>query len=180
MRRPERDTGARTAAALVCGLLALAAARCGYRLRGTGSFLPPHIKTIGIPVFKNLTTRYELDVKLTEAVIGEMTARSKVRLVSDPEGADAVLEGEIASYSASPIAFTGGGRPDRFNIRVTANIVLRDRVKDGTLFANPAFTFIQEYEVPEGSDFESEETAAIGQVAERFARSLVTTILEGF
>ncbi len=163
-----------------CGLLALVSANCGYRLRGTGSFLPPHIKTMSIPVFKNQSTRYELEVKLTQAVIEEMVARSKVRLASDAERADAVLEGEIVSYSASPIAFTAGGRPDRYNIRMTARIVLVDRVHSKTLFENPGFSYIQEYEVPEGSDFESEETAAIDQVAERFARSLVTTILEGF
>ena len=165
---------------VVCALLALSSGRCGYQLRGTGNFLPAHINTMSIPVFKNLTTRYELDIKLTGAVIEEMVARSKVSLVSDMAKADAVLEGEIVSYSASPIAFTGGGRPDRYNIRVTAKIVLTDRVNARTLFVNPAFTYIQEYEVPEGSDFEAEETAAIGQVAERFARSLVTTILEGF
>jgi len=167
-------------ARLVCALLALMPAGCGYRLRGTGNFLPPHIKTMSIPVFKNLSTRYELDVKLTQAVIEEMTARGKVSLASDREKADAVLEGEILSYSASPIAFTAGGRPDRYNIRMTARIVLTDRIHSKTLFENPAFSYIQEYEVPEGSDFESEETAAIEQVAERFARSLVTTILEGF
>ena len=161
-------------------VLALSAGRCGYRLRGTGNFLPPHIKTINIPVFKNLTTRYELDVKLTRAVIEEMTARSRVRLASDAEQADAVLEGEIVSYSATPIAFTGEGRPDRYSIRVTAKVVLVDKVNSRTVFSNPSYSYIQEYEVPEGTDFESEETAAIDQVAERFARSLVTTILEGF
>lgn len=167
-------------ALLGAALLVLSAIRCGYSLRGTGNFLPPHIKSMAIPVFKNLTTRYELDVKLTRAVIEEMTARSGVSLASDGERADAVLDGEIVSYMASPIAFTGGGRPDRYNIRITAKIVLTDRINARILFANPAFSYIQEYEVPEGSDFESEETAAIDQVAERFARSLVTTILEGF
>jgi outer membrane lipopolysaccharide assembly protein LptE/RlpB len=180
MWRPEGWCVERKAAVLIGAVLVLASVRCGYRLRGTGNFLPPHIKTMSIPVFKNLTPRYELDVKLTRAVIEEMTARSRVILTSNVERADAVLEGEIVSYSASPIAFTGGGRPDRYNIRVTAKIVLTDKINARTLFSNPSYSYIQEYELPEGTDFESEETAAIDQVAERFARSLVTTILEGF
>jgi outer membrane lipopolysaccharide assembly protein LptE/RlpB len=161
-------------------LVGLVSSSCGYRLRGTGSFLPPHIKTMSIPVFRNLSPRYELDVKLTRAVIDEMVARSKVKIAGDGQNADAVLEGEIASYSATPIAFTGEVRPDRYNIRVTAKIVLRDRVKQKILFSNQGFTYIQEYEVPQGSDFESVENEAIDKVAGRFARSLVSTILEGF
>ena len=161
-------------------LAGLVFSSCGYRLRGTGSFLPPHIETMSIPVFRNRSPRYELDVKLTRAVIDEMVARSKVKIVGDGQNADAVLEGEIVSYSATPIAFTGEVRPDRYNIRVTAKILLRDRIKQKILFSNQGFTYIQEYEVPQGSDFESVENEAIDKVAGRFARSLVSTILEGF
>ena len=40
-------------------LMVLAFIQCGYSLRGTGSFLPPSIKKISIPLFKNLTTRFQ-------------------------------------------------------------------------------------------------------------------------
>jgi hypothetical protein len=39
---------------------------------------------------------------------------------------------------------------------------------------------MEEYQGPTGSDFESVETEAIGKVAEKFARSLVINMLEGF
>jgi hypothetical protein len=39
---------------------------------------------------------------------------------------------------------------------------------------------MEEYEVPQGEDFETLETEAVNKVAEKFARSLVITILEGF
>ena len=48
------------------------------------------------------------------------------------------------------------------------------------LFSNPSFNYTEEYEVPQGTDFESVETLAIDKVAEKFARSLVVNILEGF
>ncbi len=165
---------------LIPAVLVLVSGACGYRLRGTGSSLPPHVKTMSIPVFRNQTTRYELDVKLTRAVIDEMVARGKVTIAADGQKADAVLEGEVMSFTAIPIAFTGKTRPDRYNIRVTAKIVLRDRTHQRVLFSNPSFVFLQEYEVPEGSDFETVETEAIDKVAGMFARSLVATILEGF
>jgi outer membrane lipopolysaccharide assembly protein LptE/RlpB len=160
-------------------ILALTAA-CGYHLRGTGSSLPPGIKTMSIPVFKNRTTRYELDLKLTRAVIDEMVARGKVAVAADPGRADAVLEGEVLSFSETPVAFTGQARADRYTITVTAKVLLRERATEKTIFSNPAFVYIEEYEVPQGQDFESVESDAIDRVAAKFARSLVVAVLEGF
>jgi len=166
------------------GLLAVLAlgltAACGYHLRGTGSSLPPAVKSLSIPVFKNLTTRYELDLKLTRAVIEEMVARGRVAVAASPEQADAVLEGEILSFSANPVAFTGQARADRYTITVTTKVVLKERTTERVLFSNPAFVYVEEYEVPAGRDFESVETEAIDRVAGKFARSLVVAILEGF
>jgi hypothetical protein len=159
---------------------ALMAVSCGYRLRGTGSYLPSHIKRISIPMFKNMTTRYELDLKLTQAVINEMTARAKVEVLSETGRGDAVLIGEVTSFRVNPIAFSGEAAADRYNITVTARIVLRDLVNKKVLFSNPSFVYVKEYEVPQGADFESLETEAIGKVAEEFARTIVGNILEGF
>lgn len=164
------------------GLLAacLLALSCGYRLRGTGSYLPSHIKRISIPMFKNLTTRYELDLKLTRAVINEMVARAKVEVLAENARADAVLVGEILTFTVSPIAFSGQAAADRYNITIVARIVLRDLVNQKVLFSNPSFVYVKQYEVPQGSDFESQETEAISKAAEEFARTIVVNILEGF
>jgi outer membrane lipopolysaccharide assembly protein LptE/RlpB len=173
--RPKRIFGRALLALAAVGL----AAACGYNLQGTGVFLPPHIRTVAIPVFKNLTTRFELDVKLTQSVITEFVARGKVSIVTDTEAADAVLSGEITNFSANPIAFSGQA-PDRYEIRIESKFTLRDRVNQKVLFSNPSFVHVQEYEVPQGTDFESVETEAIDKVAPRFARSLVLSMLEGF
>ncbi len=170
----------RLRALLSLSLAVISLTSCGYRLRGTGSSLPPSIKTIGVPVFQNMTTRYEIDVKLTRAVIDELVARGRVAVVADPSGADAVLEGVITSFTARPIGFSGQGQADRYNITVTASVVLKDRSGETTLFSNPSFVYNQEYPVPVGRDFESVQSEAIDRIAERFARSLVVSILEGF
>lgn len=161
---------------VLCGF----AAACGYNLRGTGTFLPPHIKTLYVPMFKNETTRFQLDLKLTQAVVNEFVARSKVEISSDESKSDAVLMGDIQTFFVRPIALSSQGAADRYNITVIARIVLRDKVKNRVLFANPSFMYIGEYEVSEGADFESQETEAIDEIAEKFARSLVMTMLEGF
>lgn len=162
--------------ALACLLLV----HCGYRLRGTGSFLPPHIKRVVVPMFKNMTTRFELDVKLTQGVIDELVARGKVEVTSNSEKADALLVGEITSFNVNPIGFSRQDTADRYNITVVAKIIMRDLANQKVIFSNPSFVYVEEYEVPQGTSFETWETQAISKVAEKFARSLVSTILEGF
>ncbi len=158
----------------------LAILDCGYHLRGTGSSLPPHVKVINVPMFANQTTRFELDLKLTQEVIDEMVARGKVEITGNADAADALLIGEIVAFRATPIAFGEEATADRYSITVIAKIVLRDVVQKKVLYSNPSFVYQGEYEVPEGSDFESVETEAIDEIAEKFARSLVVAILEGF
>lgn len=161
-------------------LFCLMSLQCGYHLRGTGSSLPPYIKVIDIPMFANRTTRFELDVKLTQRVIDELVARGKVEITADMDRADAVLLGEITAFRATPIGFGEEATADRYSIMIAAKVVLRDLVQKKVIFSNPSFIYQGEYEVPEGADFESVETEALDEIAEKFARSLVVAILEGF
>jgi len=177
VRVPVFYQSAKTLTILFLCLLLL---QCGYRLRGTGSFLPEHIKKINVPLFKNFTTRFELDLKLTQAVINELVARGKVDVTSDAQNADAVLVGEIMTFGVNPIAFTGDGRADSYAITIAARIVLKDNKNQEIIFSNPYVSYQEEYKVPQGSDFESLESDALNRAAESFARALVITILEGF
>ena len=165
---------------LILTFICLFFLQCGYHLRGTGSFLPPHIKRVNIPMFKNLTTRFELDLKLTHSVIDELVARGKVEIAEDTKSADAVLIGEIVSFRALPIAVSREASADRYNIIVVTRITLKDLVNQKIIFSNPNFRYLEVYEVPEGEDFETVESEALDKIAEKFARSLVTNILEGF
>lgn len=165
-------------------LAVLALAACGYKLRGTGNLrdvLPAHVKKIAVPLFKNQTTRFELDKNLTNAVIDEFVSRGKVDIITDAAAADAVLTGEILVFNASPTAFTPGkGTADRYTITVVTKIELKDSKSQVVIYANQAFPYTEDYEVPQGKDFESVQTEAIKKIAVKFARQLVLTILEGF
>ena len=62
----------------VVGLLLCAAvvcSGCGYTLAGQGSFLPDYIQTIGIPLFENATTVFEIEQTLTQQVVTQFIAR---------------------------------------------------------------------------------------------------------
>lgn len=129
-------------------------------------------------MFENRTTRYGLDLKLTRGVIDEFVSRGKIDVTNRQEDADAVLLGEILSFSVTPIAFSGNATADRYNIILQAKVTLRDLVTQKVIYSNPSFVYQEQYEVPQGKDFESVQTEALERIAEKFARSLIITILE--
>ena len=175
-------TGFRRMLAAGCLLAAsaLLTAACGYSLRGTGSFLPEGVKRIQVPTFTNKTTRFELDTTLTQGVIDEFVARGKVEITSDPKLADATLVGIITNFSASPSGFSRSGSADHYTIYLVVSITLTETKTQKVIYTNPSYSFNEDYEVPEGRDFESVQTEALKKVAEKFARNLVVSILEGF
>ena len=78
---------------------------CGYQFAATDTVLPKTIHTVAIPAFTNLTTRYKLTDQLPEAISREFITRTRYRMVSDPNTADAVLRGAVINYSFYPTIF---------------------------------------------------------------------------
>ena len=76
--------------AITC--LSSVTAGCGYALSGRGSFLPDYIETIGVPMFENVTTIFEVEQLLTEQVRQAFINRGRYRVVPETTGVDAVLE----------------------------------------------------------------------------------------
>ncbi len=162
-------------------LLALVFSGCGYALVGRGNLLDPGIKTIYVPAFVNRTTRVELEQRVTQAVAEEFVSRGRLRLVSNPNDANAVLRGSIDTFDLFPIAFDQG-RATRYQISITAKIELLDhRNEDKVVWKNDQYRFTENYEVNLAStDTFDQESRAIREIAVRFAEGLVTNLLEGF
>lgn len=165
---------------IACLLATISLASCGYQLRGRASFWPPQMKKIQVPVFKNSSGRFELDLKLTRSVINELVARTGVAIVSQGSQSDGLLAGEVLSFRVQPIAFSEAGAATRFQITITTSVVFYDLVNQKILFSDDNFVYNEEYDVPEGLDFETMETRAIDRAAEKYARQLVVNLLEGF
>lgn len=67
---------------------------CGYQAN-------PYLKdvaTVAVPIFDNKTTWREMEFELTNLVHREIKARTPFRLVSHPEDADIIIQGEIVDY----------------------------------------------------------------------------------
>ena len=96
--------------------------------------------------------------------------------------ADVILRGSIDSFGIFPIAFNTQGRATQYQVSITANIELVDhRNEDKTIWKNDQYRFAENYQIDVAStDAADQETRAITAIAERFAETLVTNLLEGF
>ncbi|MBK9372363.1 MAG: LptE family protein [Holophagales bacterium] len=168
--------------ALLGALLAVAVEGCGYALVGTGrGILPEGTSSVFVESFANDTPRVGLEQRLTDAVLRELAGRARLSPVSDRSTADVEISGRILSYQVNPVRFDDQGRALEYEIAVVARVRLTDRKTEKALFENPSFLFRQPYPVAATSaSYVDIENAAIEAMARPFARSLVSTILEGF
>jgi outer membrane lipopolysaccharide assembly protein LptE/RlpB len=167
-------------------LLALAPlAGCGYSLAGRGSALPTHIKTIGIPLFTNVTSMFDVEQTLTQRVRLEFIGRGRYRVVPEELGTDAVLKGEITAITLRPVAFDSQQQASRYEITVVIKVEFKDVTTDKVLYENPAQTFKEEYDVTTGrsavdSSFFGQNSNAFERLSTDFAKAVVTSVLEAF
>jgi len=154
---------------------------CGYRLAGFGKQIPGDIKTIVIPDFENKTTRIQAEQFVTFAVKEEFIRRSELKLVRSRSYADSILEGEIVTFDVTPVSITGEGSATLYRLRIVLSVRLIDLRNNKIIFEGEKISFTDTYDIDdEELDFFSQETEKLLDIAERFAESVVTTILENF
>jgi Lipopolysaccharide-assembly len=158
---------------------------CGYSLAGRGSFLPPYVRTIGIPTFVNRTTIFNLETMLTQKVRSEFIGRGKYQILPQNTGVDALLNGEVVAVSIVPASFSSTQLASRYAIVMTARVELRDLRENKVLWENPGVSFRQEYEATSGRitdpvAFFQQDTNALDRMSTEFARTIVSAILEAF
>lgn len=168
-------------------LLALTSSGCGYALAGRGSFLPPDIRTVGIPQLRNESTFFNVEQVLTEKIRSEFIGRGKYRVVADAAGVDALLSGAVTGISVQPVGFTEQQLASRYLFTMTMKVDFTDARKNSVLWSNDALSYREEYELAtrgntaiEGASFLDQERSSFDRIASDVARSVVTAIVEAF
>lgn len=77
---------------------------CGYTFRGSGSALPPDVKSIYIPQVDNNSTKLGLAIVLTDAIRDEFDGYGTVSVVDNQNEADAVLKVTIVDVKETTSA----------------------------------------------------------------------------
>jgi len=161
---------------------ALVFGSCGYHVAGHADLVPKNVKTICIPAFGNVTTRYKLTDRLPEAISREFITRTRYRIVPDPNKADAILRGAVVNYISYPTIFDPvTGRAAAVQMHVTMQISLVDRASGNVIFNRPNMEVRERYEISvEAAKYFEESDAALNRVSQQVARQVVTAILENF
>lgn len=157
-------------------------ASCGYHVAGRGSELPAEWKTLAVPALENRTTRYRIEQRLTEALVRELLARTKYRIVPEETSADAVLRGEVVRVESNAVLFDAAtGRATAMVVTVHVKVSLSDRASGKVHFQNDNFVFREQYEIStDVASFFEEQQPALDRLARDFAARLVSALLENF
>jgi len=154
---------------------------CGYHMIGAATHLPPDARTLSVPMFATRTEAYHTETALTDAVIREFSARSKMRVTpTDNGGADVVLHGIILNETVAPLTYnTTIQQSSSFLITLVVSVTLKDR-EGKILYENKNYVFRGQYQsTSDLPTFLDESPAAVDRMSRDFARALVADVLEG-
>lgn len=171
----------RLPAIFLCVALLPALGGCGYHTLGSATHLPPDARMLAVPVFATKTDTYHTEVVMTQAVIREFAARTRMRVTPDTTGdPDIVVHGTILQEMVAPLTYnTSTQQSSSYLITVVASVTLTAR--DGkVLYENKNYVFRQQYQTTTDlPDYFDESPAAIQRLSRDFARALVADVLEG-
>jgi hypothetical protein len=103
-------------------------------------------------------------------------------VVANPEEADAVLRGSVASFSAFPtVADPASGRATGVMVVVVLQVSLTERATGRVLFQRPGMEVRERYEISiDPTAYFDESESAIQRLSRDAARSVVSAVLEDF
>ena len=167
---------ARIGAALL--VTALAASSCGYTT--SPALLPPHLRTIAIPVFENATPEYSIERDITQAVIDRFVQDNHLKVV-DERSANGVLRGKVVLYRNAVFGFSNAQEANEYRVTITVAVTMKDVVKNREMWKDDNLVKTSNYYVVDvfGQKAETEldgRKAAIQKIAEE----IVARTVEGW
>ncbi len=150
---------------------------CGYSLRGS---LPENLQTVAVPVFQNRTTVPAVENFLTTAILNAFMTNGRLR-VTTVDRADAILEGDIITYSLQAIAYDAVANVRQYRLTLTLNLRFRDVRRNQLLFQRNGYSDRADFVVP-GTVAETivASETALQKVSTEIARSVVSLVIERF
>jgi hypothetical protein len=185
--------------AMRCSLaLSVCAAGCGYHVAGHGpDALPKSIHVIAVPVMENKSNNFKIEQRLTAATIHEFLAKTRYKIVSDPNAGDAVLTGKVLSLEILPLLFqtptatTTTEQATAMIVTMKCEVTLTERDSDKVLYHTDNFVFRNEYQLATSGQTPNESRGnveeifqenepAFDRMAQDFASRLVSAIVENY
>ena len=155
---------------------------CGYHTLGSATHLPRGVETLAVPIFATRAQSFHTEMAFTQAVVRELHTRTRYRILNgDGANADAILRGTILSQTVAPLTYdSASGQTSSYLLTVTVKIVLT--AHDGrVLYENDAVAYRSQYQSTQDlSGFIQEDAPAVQRLANGFAQTAVSDVLESF
>ncbi len=102
----------------------------------TGTSIPEGVNTIFIPFFPDQSNSGigDLSDRLTEALIQRFVNESKLQLTNSEDEADAVINGQIISYSNRPFSIGGNEQANQNQVQITVSASFKYKIDDAPLW----------------------------------------------
>jgi hypothetical protein len=98
--------------------------------------LPPHLKTVDIPLFSNSSLQANVAEELTDSLSKRVLATNLMRIV--PTGGDATIGGKVTGYVNSPRSYGNAGvrqvTISEYEVDISAEIEFIDNKKNVPLY----------------------------------------------
>lgn len=146
----------------------------GYQL---GSSLPPDIKTVNIPTFKNSTLEPLIEVEATNKAIAEFQRDGTLR-IANPSEADAILKVTLYKITLTPLRYsrTDKAVPNEYRMILTAAYTFTRKSTNKIIGQSKEIT--GETTLPYAGNYQAAVKMAIPRAAEDLGRNLVEKIVE--
>ena len=152
---------------------------CGYRLVGTGSALPPHIKTIHIPVFENTSSQPEIHRQLTSFVLQSFISDGRLK-IANKDDADLIVDATLSYYNLRNVAFSSQDLVSDIIIELEIDLKVTDQVKN-EIFIKKKLKQQWDYKsTPDLADTETARLEALDQAYIDFGNRLVSLVIDQF
>jgi hypothetical protein len=180
----------RTLRRCLLGTLLALSAGCGYHRLDNRPRTPVWLvkgETVRIGSFENHTPRLGAEEVFRKALENRIVAASPWKLVPSSSESRWVLQATLEQYDVRPLGLNLGssnagsaGSASRLEVVVAASVKLLDGVTGDVVVERPRLTFSNQYRVDLNyASFDNQELRVLGGLADDFAESFLTQLLEG-
>ena len=154
-------------------------AACGYQMVGRETHVPPGLRSVAIPTFKNATYEPGIEIPFTQAFLREFILDRRVHVV-DRAQADSLLEGIIRDFRIYSVSYDKSGLVLEYQTTITLDLTLKDRTGK-VLWEQKSFSETQWFRASSSVlTSEANKAAAIQQIGTLVAGRLRNRFFSNF
>lgn len=148
---------------------------CAYSF--TGSSVPPHLKTIAIPLFDDQSGFGEAGLReeFTNKLIDRFQRDNNLE-IADKKNADSILEGIIVAVSDRPSVVEKGETVSKLRVTITVKVTYQDMKLRKKVWEKSISNW-GDYELSSGP---AERTSAISDAIEKLSEDILLETVSGW